>query len=143
MSKSVKPSHATWLSPYMRVQDVDAAAKFYQQAFGFEVLELAPGEDGSTWHAELRYKDQLIMMGKQGAYEKGEQVPKSPVSSGVVCPINLYLYCEDVDKFYQHAIANGATSVFEPGDMVWGDRMCNLKDPEGYVWCFATHLGEQ
>ncbi|MCD6046967.1 MAG: glyoxalase [Gammaproteobacteria bacterium] len=139
MGVPVKPNRATWLTPYMTARDVDAIADFYQRAFGFEILELAKGEDGTTWHAEFRYQDQLVMMGKQGVYGKGAE---SPATTGVDCPIIPYVYCEDVDKFYEHALKEGAVSVIKPDDMFWGDRMCSVKDPEGYMWSFATHKGE-
>jgi PhnB protein len=131
-----KPHDAPWLSPYIMVKDVDAAMEFYLKAFRFEKRDSAPGEDGTTWHAELRYKDQLVMLGKQGGYDKKTL---SPATSGVESPMMLYFYCEDVDKFYQHAVAAGAKSLGEPEDMFWGDRMCRLQDPDGYIWSVATH----
>ncbi len=131
-----KPSHVPWLSPYIIVNDADAAIDFYKKAFGVEVKDAAPDEDGKTVHAELTYQGQLFMIGKQGAY-KGKTL--SPVNSGVDSPISLYVYCDDVDKFYQHAIANGALGLSAPEDTFWGDRMCRLADIDNYVWCFATH----
>lgn len=139
MTNSSKPKNATWLSPYITVKDVDAAVNFYKNAFGFQVGDLAPGEDGTTWHAELKYKDQLIMLGKEGGYDK---TSKSPISSGVESPINLYLYCDDVDVFYKHATEHGAISLTAPENMFWGDRMCRLKDIDGYVWAFAICLDD-
>lgn len=141
MTRPAKPDRATWVTPYMTARNVDTIATFYEKAFGFETLELAQGDDNTTWHAEFRYKDQLIMMGKEGAYGEGKGA-KSPASSGIECSIIPYVYCEDVDAFYKKAIAGGAISVMEPGDMFWGDRMCSLKDPEGYIWSFATNVGE-
>lgn len=136
-TKSVRPEGATWVSPYIIVKDVDKAVNFYVTAFGFEKITIKPGEDNTTWHAETRYKDQLLMFGKAGAYGGKTQ---SPSSSGVESPMNLYLYTEDVDQFYQKALAAGAKSLGAPEDTFWQDRMCRLQDPDGYIWCFATHL---
>lgn len=136
---SAKPNNISWLSPYITVKDVDISANFYQQAFQFEIKNLAPGEDGTPCHGELNYKDQLIMIGKQGAWNG---TTKTPNSSQIESPINLYLYCEDVDKFHQNAVKAGAVSLGEPEDTFWGDRMCRLKDIDGYIWCFATHIGK-
>ena len=136
---SAKPERATWVSPYIMVKDVDQAVTFYNQAFSFETVERIPGEDGSTWHAELRYQDQLIMLGKVGVYGS---TAKSPIMSQVESPINQYIYVKDVDQFYTKAIKAGAKHVVKPEDMFWGDRMCKLKDLDDYVWCFATFLGE-
>jgi uncharacterized glyoxalase superfamily protein PhnB len=136
-TKSVRPEGVTWVSPYIIVKDVDKAVDFYVNAFGFEKLTLKAGEDNTSWHGETRYKDQLIMFGKAGAYGGKTQPPST---SGVESPMNLYLYTEDVDQFYQKAIAAGAKSLGAPEDTFWQDRMCRLQDPDGYIWCFATHL---
>lgn len=133
------PPQASWLSPYLMVIDVDKAVAFYQQAFGFQLKNLVPGKDEVSMHAELNYQGQLIMCGREGAYSPE---PKSPRSSGIECPITLYVYTENVDEFYQSALANGAVSVSAPEDMFWGDRMCRLKDPDDYIWSFATYRGE-
>jgi len=136
---SARPQGASWVSPYIIVKDVDKAIKFYKDAFHFIVKNSAPSEDGCTMHAELLYKDQLLMFGKEGMYGSTSH---TPASSGVESPINLYIYCEDVDALYRHAVEAGAKSQAAPDNMFWGDRMCRLLDLDGYVWCFATHLGE-
>ena len=130
-----RENHHSILSPYIMVQDVKKAAEFYKTAFHFEINELAPGDKEDVVHAELSYKNQLIMLGKQGAWGG---TSKSPATSGVESPISLYLYTADVDAFYKHALQQHAESVIAPDDMFWGDRMCSLKDIDGYVWCFAT-----
>lgn len=137
---TAKPENFSWLSPYILVKDVDEAIEFYAKAFGFKVGNKSPGKDGSTWHAELSYKDQTLMLGKADAYADSSKKTSasSPVTTGVDCPIFLYLYTENVDNFHDHAVSNGAISMSKPDDMFWGDRMCSLKDPDGYVWSFAT-----
>lgn len=139
MTKTAKPAGFPWLSPYIIVKDVAAAAQFYQKAFGFNVKDIPKDQQGNCEHAELTYQDQVIMIGKEGAWGGTTKTPKS---SGVDSPINLYVYCDDVDEFYQHAIAAGAKSIVKPDDMFWGDRMCNLQDIDGYNWSFATRAGE-
>ena len=37
----------------------------------------------------------------------------------------------DVDKEYQHALANGAASVLPPTTEPWGQRTCYVADPDG------------
>ncbi len=139
-AQTCRPEGAPWISPYIIVKDVDKAVNFYENAFGFEKIQAVAGEDNTTWHAELRYNDHMIMFGKSGAYG-GKTLP--PLESGIESPINLYLYCEDVDDFYNKALQAGATSLSEPEDTFWNDRMCRLQDPDGYVWCFATYQGEE
>lgn len=134
-----KPNHMPWLSPYLMSSDVDKALNFYEHAFKFEPTEeKIPGEDGSTWHAAMRYRDQVIMIGKTGAHS---DTPSPAANGGSESPIGLYIYVDDVDNFCKEAKANGAEVVSEPEDMFWGDRSCRLKDPDGYTWSFATFIG--
>jgi PhnB protein len=136
--RPAKPSGASWLSPYLTVKDVDAALDFYQRAFGFEKRMSMPGPDGRTMHAELIFRDIVILLGPEG-----NQCPsKAPVTTGIAPPIGLYLYCEDVDKLVARATAAGATAASPPQDMFWGDRVCQLRDPNGYTWNFATNVGD-
>jgi PhnB protein len=136
---SVRPNQFPWVSPYITVTDVDAATDFYVKAFDFKLKEKAPGDDGKSVHAELFYKDQILMLGKEGAYGHKSL---SPRTSKVESPMNLYLYCENIDQFHQHAVKSGAEVISAPEDMFWGDRMCRVKCPDGYVWAFATNIGE-
>lgn len=133
-----KPDHMPWLSPYLMCIDVDKALDFYQKAFKFETTsEIIPGEDGTTCHAAMRFRDQIIMLGKTGIYSN---VPSPSADGGTKCPISLYIYVDDVDNFFKNAKANGAAVIDEPSDAFWGDRICQLKDPDGYIWSFATYL---
>lgn len=134
---NIQPGYSV-VSPYLTVSNVETAMIFYHQAFGFEKKELAPGPDGSIVHGELLYEGQTLMIGKMGTFGS---TAKTPSSSQIESPITLYIYCNNVDKFYQRALAAGAVSVQAPEDMFWGDRMCSLKDPDGYIWNFATHTG--
>jgi PhnB protein len=37
-------------------------------------------------------------------------------------------------------VAAGATSVGEPSDAFFGDRVATVRDPFGHKWAIATHL---
>ena len=137
MSKSIPPNGFNWVMPYIIVKDVDKALDFYEKAFGFEVKNKSPGEDGTTWHAEVNYRDHVLMFGKESGW--GGKV-KTPASTGVDSPINMYLYCEDVDAMCERARKAGGNITTEPEDMFWGDRMCCIKDQDGLSWSFATPL---
>lgn len=126
-----------WISPHLTVRHVPTALDFYERAFGFGRRNVVEDE-GVTMHAEMGYRDMVVMMAPEGAY--GATV-KAPVSAGVESPVGLYVYCPDVDALYRHATAEGAGVVLIPQDMFWGDRICRLLDPEGYVWTFATRRG--
>jgi len=136
-----KPADFPWLSPYLIVKDVDDAVAFYEKAFGFATRMKLDGDGGGhTIHAEMNYHDQVIMLGREDP--EGEEKTISPVSSGHKQSMRLYLYCEDVDAFCQHAEAQGAIVKTKPMDMFWNDRLCSVQDPNGFEWTFATNKGE-
>ena len=66
------------------------------------------------------------MLGKAGVYGGKTLAPKD---SGVDSPLNLYVYCENVDTFHKKAVEAGAISLGAPDNMFWGDRMCRLQIP--------------
>lgn len=134
-----RPPQMPWVSPYIIVANADQALDFYQKAFGFELLKKVPGPDGTTSHAEMRYQDQIIMLGKQGAHDDKVVSPKT---SGQASPVLLYVYCKDVDVLFDQATTAGATVEMALNDAHWGDRMCSLRDPDGHSWCFATYSGK-
>lgn len=136
---SYKPKDVPDLFPYLVVKDAQKAIAFYEKAFGFTVSgEPAKDEQGNIQHAEMKFgKDVTIMFAPEGAWGSER---KSPATLGVMPSLSLYIYCEDVDRLYQKATANGAKSTMEPQDGFWGDRFCNLIDPDGHEWMFATHI---
>lgn len=140
-NRPYKPENFPGLFPYLTVQDAEKAVAFYEKAFGFTVSsEPAKDEQGKIQHAEMMFgKDVCVMFAPEGAWGSPR---KAPVSLGVSPSVVLYIYCEDVDAFYRRAVENGAKSVVEPNDGFWGDRFCNLLDPDGHEWTFATHIAD-
>lgn len=140
-TKEGKYAGMAWINPYLYVKDVDRAIDFYKNAFGFEVFrDVNKNEHGVSLHCELSYQGEVVMIGLEAAF--GEEV-KAPISTGAECPISLYLYCSDVDQLFLRAKEAGAIVIAEPEDQFWGDRMCRLKDPNGYLWSFATYKGDE
>jgi len=136
--RPAKPDNQSWLSPYLVVKDADAALAFYEKAFGFKKKFSFPGPDGRTGHAEVLWHDITIMFGP----EQPGMPTKAPASSGERPAVGLYLYCEDVDAVYKRALAAGAKSDRAPQDMFYGDRVCAVIDPDGYVWSFGTNVAD-
>ena len=130
------------LIPYYTVENPERAITFYEEAFGFHLLsEPSRGEDGSLLHVEMGYQDVVFMFCPEGTPEGTAGVKaKAPLSSTAPFPLTLYVYCPNVDDLYQKAMAHGACSLEPPQDAFWGDRFCQLKDTEGYLWSFATPL---
>jgi uncharacterized glyoxalase superfamily protein PhnB len=134
----VRPPQMPWLSPYLTVKDSAAALDFYQRAFGFEKRSAVPMPDGRIGHCEMVWNDAMIMFGPEATCGG---TCKAPVTLGVVSPVSLYVYCNDVDALAARAEKAGAKVEMPPQDMFYGDRVCRLTDPDGHVWHFATHTG--
>lgn len=137
-----RPQGYPSLIPYLVVKDADAALAFYQKAFGFEKRMAVPGPDGKTGHAEMTCRDSMIMFGAVPESKAHEWPCRSPAVQGVVSPITLYVYCDDVDACFARAVEAGAKGVKPPQDMWYGDRVCQLEDPDGYWWHFATNVAD-
>jgi PhnB protein len=114
------------VTPSLMVQGVAALIDFLKQAFGADEIFRMPRPDGAIMHAEVKIGDSMIMMGEA----MGEHQPM---------PGSIYLYVNDADAVYQHALQAGATTMMEPGDQFWGDRQAGIKDPVGNFWWIATH----
>jgi PhnB protein len=121
----------------LTVNDVKAAASFYQKAFGFDKRGIMNGPDGKPIHAELRLRDTTLMLGPESA-ERGMRSAKTIGGS----PATLYLTSENVDKTVAKAIKLGATAMGPVMDMFWGDRCGTILDPDGNSWMIGTHIAE-
>ncbi|RME53450.1 MAG: VOC family protein [Deltaproteobacteria bacterium] len=119
------------ITPYLTVEDADAAIHFYQKAFGFERKLRVTDEAGHTQHAEMVWRDGLLMFGPAPEGTVREREGASAVM--------LQIAVEDVDLLYQRALAAGAIPVRPPRNEAWGDRTCILEDPDGYRWLFTAH----
>jgi uncharacterized glyoxalase superfamily protein PhnB len=127
--RSVQPipdgSHT--ITPYLVVEGVPKLIEFLKQAFGAQEQGRMARPDGGVMHAEVKVGDSKLMMGE-------------PMGDWKAKPCSLYLYVEDVDAVYQHAIQAGGTSVSEPSDQFYGDRTGGVIDPSGNYWGIATHV---
>tara|TARA_R110002110_G_scaffold415839_1_gene657380 strand:- start:10308 stop:10754 length:447 start_codon:yes stop_codon:yes gene_type:complete len=139
MTRPYKPKDIPGLLPYIIVKDIDNALTFYQQAFQFKLGSEPMRQGDKIMHAELKILDTQIMLAPEGAWGS---VKQSPASSNTPSPIGLYVYVEDVVKFFEHAKAQGAEVINAPEIAFWGDKTCCLRDSEGYDWTFATNVAD-
>lgn len=52
----------------------------------------------------------------------------------------IHLYVPDTDAAYARALGAGATTLYEPADMFYGERSAGVTDPFGNKWYIATHV---
>ena len=119
--------------PYLYYADAPAALEFLTSVCGFEEYLRVPGGDGLIAHAEVGYRDNRVMLASKPPPR--EAAGAEPAHFGLVsCSV------DDVDAHYRHAKAAGANILQELEDKFYGDRSYSLKDPEGHVWYFTTHV---
>jgi PhnB protein len=121
--------------PYLAVDDASAAIDFYQRAFGAKERARQQGPGGSIMHAELEIGDSVIMLS-----DPFPQASTKPPKELGGTSVSIMTYVEDNDAVFKQAIDAGATSLMEPDDMFWGDRMSSVQDPFGHSWTIVTHI---
>ncbi|MFZ0591495.1 MAG: VOC family protein, partial [Bryobacteraceae bacterium] len=115
------------VQPYVILNNCAAAIDFYAQAFGAPEKLRMTGKEGRVHHAEIQIGDSCIMM----ADEAPQMEAFSPAHYGG-SPVSLLIYTANCDEMYKQAVTAGATSVREPADQPYGDRMSGVRDPFGY-----------
>ncbi len=125
------PDGYTAITPYLVAEDAPALLAFLADAFGAVERMRVPMPDGSIAHAEVEIGGAPVMLGSANA-EMG-----FPSLSA-----QIHLYVEDVDAVYAQAVGAGATSVAEPADQFYGDRIARVLDPAGNTWSIASHIEE-
>jgi uncharacterized glyoxalase superfamily protein PhnB len=126
---TVKPIPAGYhtVTPYLVVKEAAQLIDFLKQVFAAEEIARMAQPDGTIMHAEVKIGDSRVMIG--GA--SGDIKP---------FPAMLHLYLEDMDTVYQRALKAGATSIREPENQFYGDRIGGVQDPFGNQWWLATHI---
>lgn len=135
---SVKPIPDGYhsVTPYLIVDDAEAAIRWYGEALGAEELFRLP-MGGKIGHAEIRIGDSHVMLSDEWP-DMGKLGPKA--RGGATS--SLMVYVEDVDAAFRRATEAGATAERPVENQFWGDRMGSLVDPFGHSWSLATHVEE-
>ena len=119
--------------PVLRYRDPRAAIDFLVKGFGFEVQVVHEGADGEVAHAELRFGQNLIMLGGFSP----ELVASGRTASGGTG--GIYVSVAFVDGHHDRAVATGARITRPLEDMEYGSREYSCRDLEGYEWSFGTY----
>jgi PhnB protein len=128
------PEGYNTVSTYLAVDDAAAAIEFYERAFGAKERGRMPGPEGKIAHAEIQVGDSVLMLADQ--FEQSTCKPPKQLGGTSAA---VFLYVEDVDRFFEQALAAGATELMPLEDMFWGDRFGKVSDPFGHEWQLATH----
>jgi PhnB protein len=115
------------LTPYVIVNGATQFLDFLKQVFGAEERFRVPKPDGSIMHAEVTIGGSIIELA-----DFTEQYPPRLAA--------IHVYVADVDTTYQRAMAAGSSSLQEPADQPYGDRVGSVKDPFGNHWYIGMHV---
>lgn len=132
------PDAPTHVIPTLRYDDPARAIDWLCEAFGFERQLVVPREDGGVVHAQLRFRNGMIMLG-QSADDDFGRYQKPPTALGGVGSQSAYVVVEDPDGHYERAVAAGAKVVLEISDQDYGGRGYTCADPEGHLWNFGSY----
>ena len=123
--------------PALRYVDAPAAIEWLCAAFGFEKHLVVPGEDGGIAHAQLTFRNSMIMLGsaRDGEYDS---LLIQPADAGAVTQAP-YVIVDDVDTHCARARAAGAEIVMEPADQYYGGRLYICRDIERHLWNFGAY----
>lgn len=100
---------------------------FVREVFGAEELERTAHKHGGV-NVEMRVEDAVLVL-EAAPGKSHDSKPR-----GVV-----YVYVPDADAAYARALRRGASSLLEPQDRPWGDRVAGVADSFGNTWWIATH----
>jgi PhnB protein len=126
---------------------------FYERAFGAQqaMPPMAAGEmpacegmpdmagDPRIMHAHLRLNGGSLML--NDAFPEFVD-PSQRSSAGARSPVTLHLQVDDADRWFDRAVAAGATPTMPLADMFWGDRYGQLTDPFGHCWSIGSTIKE-
>jgi PhnB protein len=116
------------VNPYFVVVGVERFIGFLARVLdGTVVGGRKVRDDGAIDHADAMVGDSMIMMS-----EASDTYPARPCVN--------FAYVDDVDAAYARAMTEGSTSILEPTDQGWGDRVAGVLDPFDNRWWLATHL---
>jgi PhnB protein len=128
--------------PYLTVKGAANAIAFYQKAFNATETTRMAAQDGKrVMHAALTINGGTVMLSDEFIEHGGPPAPSPGTPVGVAVAVVLDAPAQ-VDATYSRALAAGAASVMEPGDMFWGDRFAMLSDPFGHRWMLSAPLAK-
>jgi PhnB protein len=117
------------VQPYLIFVNTVEAMAFYTKVFGAKEKLRMQSHEGRMHHAEIVIGDSVLMMA-----DEHPEIQTFAAAHYGGSPVSLMVYVDDCDTTYAQALDAGATSLREPADQPYGDRMAGVLDPFGYKW---------
>ena len=126
------------VQPYLMYVNCGEAMAFYFKVFDAKEKLMMKTPEGRVAHAEMEIGDSVIMMA-----DENHEIQAFGAAHYGGSPVNIMIYVDDCDMTYARAIEAGATSLREPADQPYGDRMGGVLDPFGYKWWIGHSLAKE
>jgi PhnB protein len=135
------------LTPYLIVDDGNAAIAFYEQALGAKCPFRMPGEDGKRLiNARIEIGPVAFMLMDDfpehvHPHDARTAAPKRAGGASAT----FHLHCDtsaEVDERVARAVKAGGKITQEPTTMFWGDYYGSIVDPFGHIWSFGATPGK-
>lgn len=115
--------------PYIFARNAEQYVTFLKNAF--EAKELGRTvRDSLIANARIRIGTTTFMVS-----DAGDRIQPSQSA--------FYLYVDNADAAYARALACGASGVFTPVEMPYGDKQGGITDPSGNIWWISERLVEK
>jgi PhnB protein len=112
--------------PYFFVRNAEQFIQFLKNAF--DAKELGRTVRGNQIaNARIRIGTSSFMIS-----DAGDRI--QPTQSA------FYLYVENADEAYAKAVSCGASGMFTPVEMPYGDKQGGVTDPFGNIWWISQRL---
>jgi PhnB protein len=122
------------INPMLVLKDVRKALRFYNNAFGAEIISEFTDPAGHIVYAEMKIDDAVIILTEEDTrYQQSAQALGD-------CGMILQIYTGDAEALFEAALMAGCREVFPVKEHFYGDRGGRVKDPFGFQWIIATHI---
>lgn len=117
------PERYSRVDPWVISADTEAEIEFVAAVFGGRETpgSRMAGQGGRIGHVEVEIGDAVLMM-----FDAAPEWPPYPA--------HLRVYVADVEDAFGRALAAGAREVTRPTDLVFGERVARVRDPQGHLW---------
>lgn len=126
--------------PTMCYKDAVAAIEFLCNTFGFSKHLVHQEEDGTVPHAQLIFKNAMVMVSSEKDNEFGKLVGP-PSKNGGLNTMSPYIVLtdEEIEDHYKKVKDAGTEIVYELKAEEYGGKAYSCKDLEGYLWSFGSY----
>ncbi|MBS1782460.1 MAG: lactoylglutathione lyase [Bacteroidetes bacterium] len=115
------------------VNDQESSTDFYSKLFRQSPSLHVPGITEFT----LAENCKLGLMPNKGITKiLSNKTPHPDLGNGIP-RCELYLYVQDIECEFEHAISIGGKLISSIKDRDWGDKVCYFSDLDGHIFAFA------